>query len=163
MSTKKRSKCAHCNKRPLFHCGNCKVAKYCSATCQTIHWKSGHKKECKIQSESNTKPFDRLCQKFGLQHQPSFELIPTQIKSIDEVGYVYNAAFIPKNNSLKDLFELRYRFHDDVVVKKCFNLVELEVRASSFMANIKHDNKFGVFRVLRHSQIDFHEEKARKE
>ena len=32
---------------PLKCCGACKNALYCSRLCQSIHWKSGHKQECK--------------------------------------------------------------------------------------------------------------------
>ncbi|CAG8616786.1 11934_t:CDS:2, partial [Acaulospora colombiana] len=31
----------------LLRCSSCKVARYCSAVCQTRDWKAGHKGECK--------------------------------------------------------------------------------------------------------------------
>ncbi len=33
--------------RELKTCGGCKMVYYCSMECQTKHWKSCHKKECK--------------------------------------------------------------------------------------------------------------------
>jgi len=42
--------CSQClyAKAPLKRCTGCKVVNYCSTTCQTAAWKSGHKAECSI-------------------------------------------------------------------------------------------------------------------
>ena len=29
-------------------CSNCKSVYYCSQECQRVHWKNGHKEQCKI-------------------------------------------------------------------------------------------------------------------
>ena len=41
-------KCANCGTiENLRRCNGCKTVSYCSVKCQTIHWKSNHKKQCK--------------------------------------------------------------------------------------------------------------------
>lgn len=42
--------CSQClyPQAPLKRCTGCKVVNYCSTTCQTAAWKSGHKAECPI-------------------------------------------------------------------------------------------------------------------
>ena len=32
--------------RSLMRCSRCMTACYCSAACQKVHWKDGHKEEC---------------------------------------------------------------------------------------------------------------------
>ncbi len=41
--------CAVCRKRSpkMKKCGNCKRVRYCSGTCQELHWNQGHSTECK--------------------------------------------------------------------------------------------------------------------
>ncbi|GAQ88428.1 hypothetical protein KFL_004270080 [Klebsormidium nitens] len=37
------------NQRGIFmRCGRCRIARYCSQTCQKTHWKSGHKRDCDV-------------------------------------------------------------------------------------------------------------------
>ena len=48
--------CDHCRSEPpsgtkLRRCVSCKVARYCSESCQRSAWKSGHKKACKSVAE----------------------------------------------------------------------------------------------------------------
>nr|XP_043629592.1 ubiquitin carboxyl-terminal hydrolase 18-like [Erigeron canadensis] len=39
--------CAVCGSFTTKNCARCKTVKYCSVSCQTSHWHSGHKDECK--------------------------------------------------------------------------------------------------------------------
>ena len=38
---------AHSSETPLSRCTRCLSVRYCGKACQTKHWKSGHKKDCK--------------------------------------------------------------------------------------------------------------------
>ncbi|XP_022982089.1 ubiquitin carboxyl-terminal hydrolase 18-like [Cucurbita maxima] len=39
--------CVVCGNMGSKKCSRCKAVRYCSPTCQQVHWKSGHKTECK--------------------------------------------------------------------------------------------------------------------
>ncbi|PIA58902.1 hypothetical protein AQUCO_00400035v1 [Aquilegia coerulea] len=39
--------CALCGNFGIKQCSACKAVKYCSASCQSAHWKAGHKQKCK--------------------------------------------------------------------------------------------------------------------
>ncbi|CAA7400929.1 unnamed protein product [Spirodela intermedia] len=39
--------CAVCNRPTTTRCSRCKAVKYCSGKCQIIHWRQGHKEECR--------------------------------------------------------------------------------------------------------------------
>ncbi|GMI95132.1 ubiquitin-specific protease 19 [Hibiscus trionum] len=53
------SACAVCSNPAPKKCSRCKSVRYCSLTCQQVHWKDGHKTKCKVSSAqtANTKPF----------------------------------------------------------------------------------------------------------
>ncbi|KAK8610152.1 hypothetical protein V6N13_081320 [Hibiscus sabdariffa] len=53
------STCAVCTNPAPKKCSRCKSVRYCSLTCQQVHWKDGHKTKCKVNSAqaANTKPF----------------------------------------------------------------------------------------------------------
>ncbi|KAL5559571.1 hypothetical protein UlMin_035782 [Ulmus minor] len=40
--------CVVCGNPASKKCSRCKAVRYCSTNCQEVHWKSGHKSECKI-------------------------------------------------------------------------------------------------------------------
>ena len=46
--------------RPILRCAQCKIAAYCSKTCQSKAWKAGHKRECvnraSVQAEAYKAP-----------------------------------------------------------------------------------------------------------
>ncbi|GAB2276104.1 hypothetical protein Dimus_010845 [Dionaea muscipula] len=44
--------CAVCGRPAPKKCSRCKAVMYCSTTCQSEHWKSGHKLKCRPQSSS---------------------------------------------------------------------------------------------------------------
>lgn len=39
--------CARCNAPATTRCSRCKCVRYCSGKCQIIHWRQGHKDECR--------------------------------------------------------------------------------------------------------------------
>ncbi|KAG0492381.1 hypothetical protein HPP92_005779 [Vanilla planifolia] len=41
-----RFECAVCHRPTNTRCSRCKAVRYCSGTCQIIHWRQGHKDEC---------------------------------------------------------------------------------------------------------------------
>lgn len=41
-----RFECAVCHRPTSTRCSRCKTVRYCSGTCQIIHWRRGHKHEC---------------------------------------------------------------------------------------------------------------------
>ncbi|XP_020578832.1 ubiquitin carboxyl-terminal hydrolase 17-like isoform X2 [Phalaenopsis equestris] len=41
-----RFECAVCHRPTSTRCSRCKTVRYCSGTCQIIHWRRGHKNEC---------------------------------------------------------------------------------------------------------------------
>ncbi|XP_012455330.1 ubiquitin carboxyl-terminal hydrolase 19 [Gossypium raimondii] len=53
------STCAVCSNPASKKCSRCKSVRYCSLTCQKVHWKDGHKTKCKVNSAqtANTKSF----------------------------------------------------------------------------------------------------------
>ncbi|EOY29251.1 PREDICTED: ubiquitin carboxyl-terminal hydrolase 18 isoform X2 [Theobroma cacao] len=53
------SPCAVCSNPASKKCSRCKSVRYCSSACQQVHWKAGHKTECKVKSAqtASTKPF----------------------------------------------------------------------------------------------------------
>ncbi|GMI89250.1 ubiquitin-specific protease 19 [Hibiscus trionum] len=53
------STCAVCANPAPKKCSRCKSVRYCSLTCQQVHWKDEHKTKCKVNSAqiANTKPF----------------------------------------------------------------------------------------------------------
>ncbi|KAE8718916.1 Ubiquitin carboxyl-terminal hydrolase 19 [Hibiscus syriacus] len=53
------STCAVCSNPAPKKCSRCKSVRYCSLTCQQVHWKDEHKTKCKVNSTqtANTKPF----------------------------------------------------------------------------------------------------------
>ncbi|KAD4586149.1 hypothetical protein E3N88_23750 [Mikania micrantha] len=46
-SLKPTYKCAVCFSPTSTRCAKCKAARYCSGRCQIIHWRQGHKDECR--------------------------------------------------------------------------------------------------------------------
>jgi len=42
-------------RKDLKECGGCHKVSYCSAKCQTEHWKSGHKKTCERAHKADAK------------------------------------------------------------------------------------------------------------
>lgn len=61
--------CVTCGARGPLSCGNCKKVSYCCRKHQLLHWKNGHKKECK-----NPKLVDNNVQIKGF-HFPEYEII----------------------------------------------------------------------------------------
>eukprot|EP01084_Bolivina_argentea_P110675 197580_1 len=52
--------CAHCNKpSATSKCSACQLPYYCNTSCQSSHWKSVHKKQCKF-FRQNSKPQHQL-------------------------------------------------------------------------------------------------------
>ncbi|XVF35722.1 hypothetical protein REPUB_Repub18cG0170700 [Reevesia pubescens] len=53
------SSCAVCSNPASKKCSRCKSVRYCSSTCQQVHWKAGHKTNCKVNSAqtASTKRF----------------------------------------------------------------------------------------------------------
>ncbi|XVF48215.1 hypothetical protein PTKIN_Ptkin03bG0171900 [Pterospermum kingtungense] len=53
------SPCAVCSIPASKKCSRCKSVRYCSTTCQQVHWKDGHKTNCKVDSAQTVsrKPF----------------------------------------------------------------------------------------------------------
>ncbi|KAE8701580.1 Ubiquitin carboxyl-terminal hydrolase 19 [Hibiscus syriacus] len=53
------STCAVCSNPAPKKCSRCKSVRYCSLTCQQVHWKDGHKTKCKVNSTqtARSKPF----------------------------------------------------------------------------------------------------------
>eukprot|EP00656_Telonema_subtile_P034313 TRINITY_DN38413_c0_g1_i1.p1 TRINITY_DN38413_c0_g1~~TRINITY_DN38413_c0_g1_i1.p1 ORF type:complete len:184 (-),score=26.90 TRINITY_DN38413_c0_g1_i1:41-592(-) len=43
-------RCAHCNQRGALRCGRCRRVHYCTKDHQRLHWKAGHRQECKPQA-----------------------------------------------------------------------------------------------------------------
>ena len=85
MAAEEALTCANCGTAEVkFSCARCKVAHYCSRTCQKHHWKGGgHKKSCVAQvveqavaqKESNSTPqpldYEKIC---AICHK---ELVPS--------------------------------------------------------------------------------------
>ncbi|PON73149.1 Ubiquitinyl hydrolase [Parasponia andersonii] len=47
--------CVVCGNSGPKKCSRCKAVRYCSQKCQEVHWKSGHKKDCKtVQSSASS-------------------------------------------------------------------------------------------------------------
>ncbi|XP_062101166.1 ubiquitin carboxyl-terminal hydrolase 18 [Humulus lupulus] len=45
--------CVVCGNSGPKKCSRCKAVRYCSQKCQEVHWKDGHKKDCKIVQSTN--------------------------------------------------------------------------------------------------------------
>ncbi|KAL1821822.1 hypothetical protein ACET3Z_016691 [Daucus carota] len=79
-----RSECALCFSVATKFCSRCKTVRYCSGKCQIIHWRQGHKQECRpysIVKKGNEEKFS--CQKEFNQEEPrnygdSYELDKSQ-------------------------------------------------------------------------------------
>ncbi|XP_063947392.1 ubiquitin carboxyl-terminal hydrolase 19 isoform X5 [Daucus carota subsp. sativus] len=79
-----RSECALCFSVATKFCSRCKAVRYCSGKCQIIHWRQGHKQECRpysIVKKGNEEKFS--CQKEFNQEEPrnygdSYELDKSQ-------------------------------------------------------------------------------------
>ncbi|KAF3339406.1 Ubiquitin carboxyl-terminal hydrolase 17 [Carex littledalei] len=55
--TEKRAVCAVCFRDTTTRCARCKAVRYCSGKCQIIHWRQGHKDECReAQTQTDNKP-----------------------------------------------------------------------------------------------------------
>lgn len=52
--------CAACGQPANKKCSRCKSVRYCSSTCQSSHWRSGHKTKCKEYSALNSTPSVRI-------------------------------------------------------------------------------------------------------
>ncbi|KAJ4735717.1 Ubiquitin carboxyl-terminal hydrolase 17 [Rhynchospora pubera] len=53
----KRPVCAVCFRETTTRCARCKAVRYCSGKCQIIHWRQGHKDECREpQIQTDNKP-----------------------------------------------------------------------------------------------------------
>ncbi|CAD5122451.1 unnamed protein product [Dimorphilus gyrociliatus] len=94
--------CSSCGVHGPLSCGICKKVSYCCKKHQLIHWKSGHKKECKqpetVANKVQIKDF----------HFPEFEIIHekedlTELESEDEADENDNDSKVEElNNSLKE-------------------------------------------------------------
>lgn len=58
---KESRECSSCHAKSakLSTCAKCKRAWYCGKDCQTQHWKSGHKEECRLYCEAVKRTFER--------------------------------------------------------------------------------------------------------
>lgn len=45
--------CARCNAPATTRCSRCKSVRYCSGKCQIIHWRQGHKDECRPPADND--------------------------------------------------------------------------------------------------------------
>lgn len=95
------SACAVCGRASTKQCSACKLVKYCSADCQSSHWNSGHKRECKgfqLLGKSNSKQSAFV--QNGRKGSKALALVPDSILS--------NSIKVPKEVlfSYEDFLEL---------------------------------------------------------
>lgn len=50
------TRCVVCQEAAKSSCGRCRSVAYCSAECQKVDWKKGHKKKCKLLAEAKAEP-----------------------------------------------------------------------------------------------------------
>ncbi|KAI0495868.1 hypothetical protein KFK09_022175 [Dendrobium nobile] len=67
-----RFECAVCHMPTSTRCSRCKTVRYCSGTCQIIHWRRGHKDEChRPQFDHQDKLLESSSHFSGLQAEKS--------------------------------------------------------------------------------------------
>eukprot|EP01084_Bolivina_argentea_P316881 549367_1 len=146
--------CSYCLKmNPSYHCGACKEVKYCSRNCQRIHWKIEHKTECQPKQTI----LNGLSYIQQLKYCPYFEM-----ELQKDPHFI---CFTPKDHSLKNLFECKYKTIKTGMIEKC-SLAEMKLRALSIIANIIVGGSAACEATmdrLNETKIEYHEEKVAME
>eukprot|EP01084_Bolivina_argentea_P124273 220216_1 len=157
--------CANCNKsNPSKRCGGCKVTKYCSKTCQTTHWKSSHKKNCKKLKQTENKnddenhnkleekqhakhelmnvhSFKQLCLSNGLLFESKIPMKSIEIQSCKGASYTIRLQ-PPKNSQFFGQFEQRYKIIYDNLLYKVSNqseIAQIKLLTTTFIMNVMEE------------------------
>ncbi|CAL9067453.1 ubiquitin C-terminal hydrolase 15-like [Musa acuminata AAA Group] len=67
--------CSRCSAPATTRCSRCKSVRYCSGKCQIIHWRQGHKHECRQWSDNSLNVTASLPLNVTVQHKPLIDNI----------------------------------------------------------------------------------------
>ena len=109
-----------------YACSKCSLAFYCSAECQTIHWKREHKQKCKLMKQRCHDDASRLV---DLLSSPSADTTPMAISArfnnsvwegVDEAGPYKIAMQLGLHSVIQDLMRdeiqsAQERFHSNIL------------------------------------------------
>lgn len=94
-----RDACAVCGNSTTKQCSGCKRVRYCSETCQSSHWKSGHKTKCKD------------FQLFGKENEWQSAAMQRGRRGLNSVALVPNSGTV---NIIKQPKEILFPYEDFV-------------------------------------------------
>ncbi|RYR47482.1 ubiquitin carboxyl-terminal hydrolase 16 [Arachis ipaensis] len=109
----KSNQCAVCFVPATARCAQCKSVRYCSFECQTLHWRQGHKLECRLQrilrqsdvvsdlgNKATEQEFSRIADQkseiAGAEHEASSENQQTSVAGVS------SKVLYGKNENVRD-------------------------------------------------------------
>lgn len=109
VSAARSNQCAVCYFPSTARCSQCKSVRYCSFECQTVHWRQGHKLECRPLSTTHwsddvTSDLDSKVVEQGYSgiHGEKSESESTECKTASEKPPISDITFSPKVSSGED-------------------------------------------------------------
>ncbi|KAJ1375368.1 Zinc finger, MYND-type [Sesbania bispinosa] len=103
------NQCALCYFPATARCAQCKSVRYCSSECQTVHWRQGHKFECRPLSKTHQSDdvINYLCKKVAEQdylgiHGEKSESGGTECKTFSEKSSISDNISSPNVSFGKD-------------------------------------------------------------
>nr|XP_043637486.1 ubiquitin carboxyl-terminal hydrolase 17-like [Erigeron canadensis] len=106
-------KCVVCLSSTTTRCSKCKAVRYCSGKCQIIHWRQGHKDECRPYVAANS--VNNVEAGF-YRHSDGFD---TEVKQNASL-----AGTVPENGYLKDDVGAEYVVHQQGAAFENFETVK---------------------------------------
>ncbi|XP_061372049.1 ubiquitin carboxyl-terminal hydrolase 16-like [Gastrolobium bilobum] len=109
VSATQNNQCAVCYFPATARCSQCKLVRYCSFECQTVHWRQGHKLECR--SPSTAHQSDNVISDLGRKvaeqdysgiHGKKSKSEDTECKTSSKKPPIYDTSFSPKVSFGKD-------------------------------------------------------------
>ncbi|XP_020213972.1 ubiquitin carboxyl-terminal hydrolase 16 [Cajanus cajan] len=109
LSAARTNQCAVCYFPATARCSQCKSVRYCSFECQTVHWRQGHKLECRPPSTNHRS--DDVTSDVGSKvveqgysgiHGEKPKSESTECKTASEKPRISDISFSPKVSSGKD-------------------------------------------------------------
>ncbi|XP_027355033.1 ubiquitin carboxyl-terminal hydrolase 16-like isoform X2 [Abrus precatorius] len=99
------NQCAVCHFPATARCAQCKSVRYCSFECQTVHWRQGHKLECRPPStthRSDDVSSEVVEQDYSGIHGEKSKSDSTECKTTSEKTPISDTSFSPKVSLEKD-------------------------------------------------------------